>query len=118
MQRLVIKCTWGADRPEACIQALTVAATGLASGAAVSLWLTGDAVKLVVAGGDEVDIPHSPKSSELLHTILAGAAVTACTQCLARRDLTEDDLVAGVRIAGSASFVEDAMAPHTTALVY
>ena len=38
---LVIKVTAGKDEPERCGQALTVAATAIASGVAVSLWLAG-----------------------------------------------------------------------------
>ena len=40
---LVVKVTAGADAPERCAQAFTVAATAVAAGAEVSLWLTGDA---------------------------------------------------------------------------
>ena len=38
---LVIKVTAGLDGPERCNQAFTVAATALAAGVPVSLWLTG-----------------------------------------------------------------------------
>jgi predicted peroxiredoxin len=41
-----------------------------------------------------------------------------CTQCAARRGITEADLVAGARIAGSASFVAEILAPDVQALVY
>ena len=54
MRSLVIKCTAGADDPERCNQAFTVAASGVAVGAQVSLWLTGDAAwhdEPVVLGG-------------------------------------------------------------------
>ncbi len=40
---LVIKVTAGKDEPERCGQALTVAATAIASGVAVSLWLAAEA---------------------------------------------------------------------------
>ena len=42
MRQLVIKTTAGLDRPEATNQAFTVAAAAVASGAEVSLWLTGE----------------------------------------------------------------------------
>ena len=51
---LVVKCTAGAEEPERCAQAFTVAATALAAGAAVSLWLTGEAAWLATPGRAEV----------------------------------------------------------------
>ena len=44
--------------------------------------------------------------------------MTVCSQCAARRDLTEAELLAGVRVAGSASFVAEVLAESATALVY
>jgi len=118
-KRLVIKCTWGTDAPERCNQAFTVAATAAASGVQVSLWLTGEAAWLAVPGrADDIVLPHAAPLSELLSTVLAGGHVTVCTQCAARRGLTAVDLMDGVRIAGSAAFVEEALHDDATALVY
>ena len=47
---LVVKVTAGADDPERCNQGVTVAATAVAAGADVSLWLTGEAAWLGVPG--------------------------------------------------------------------
>jgi predicted peroxiredoxin len=44
--------------------------------------------------------------------------VTLCTQCAARRGITEADLIDGVRIAGAATFVAEVIADGTRALVY
>src|SRR4051812_36526976 len=41
--RLVVKVTCGAEAAERCAQGFTVASVALASGASVSLWLTGEA---------------------------------------------------------------------------
>jgi predicted peroxiredoxin len=41
-----------------------------------------------------------------------------CTQCAARRNLTQVDLLPGVRIAGSTSFVEEILRDGTQAIVY
>jgi len=41
-----------------------------------------------------------------------------CTQCAARRDITEKDLIEGVRIAGAATFVAEITADGAQALVY
>jgi len=50
--------------------------------------------------------------------VIAGGTVTVCTQCAARRGIEADDLVAGIQIRGSASFVEEILAPSVQALVY
>lgn len=117
--RLVVKVTAGADAPERCAQAFTVAATAAASGIAVSLWLTGEATWFAVPGrAAQFDLAHSAPLDELLETILAAGVVTACVQCLQRRDLDADALLPGIRVAGAASFVEEIMQPGTQALVY
>ena len=118
MARLVIKCTWGEERPETLMQAFTVAATAAASGNDVSLWLTGDAVWQAVATTPDVLLDHSPPLSSLREAILAQGSVTVCAQCALRRDITDADLVPGARIAGAALFVEEATGPAATALVY
>lgn len=116
---LIVKCTCGDEAPERCAQAFTVAATALAAGASVSLWLTGDAVYLAIPGQAEAfDLPHSAPLADLRDAVLASGKLTACTQCVARRGLVPDDLLAGVRIAGSASFVDEILADGAQALVY
>ncbi len=117
MRALVVKVTAGDDAPERCLQGLTVAAVALASGARVSLWLTGESVWLVTPDRDLV-LPESPPASVLLATILTDGTVTACTQCLARRELTADDLLPGVVIGGAAGFVAAALEADVQALVY
>ena len=108
--------TAGGDAPERCVQGLTVAAVAAAAGSAVSLWLTGEAVWLVA--GRDLELPHSPPASELLAGVLALGTVTACTQCLARRSLSAEDLQPGVVVGGAAGFVAEALAPDAQALVY
>jgi predicted peroxiredoxin len=116
---LVVKCTVGAEAPERCAQAFTVAATALAAGATVSLWLTGEAVWFAVEGrAERFALPHSAPLADLRDAVLAGATITVCTQCAARRDLTPDELLPGVVVAGSASFVDEVLAEGVQALVY
>lgn len=116
---LVIKLTWGAEAPERVGQALSVASAGVAAGDDVSLWLTGDAVLLAMPGVlDGVELAAAPPLAELLRSVLDTGAVTACSQCAARRGLAEPDLLSGVRIAGAATFLAEARAPGATALVY
>jgi len=117
--RLVVKLTCGSEAPERFSQGVTVAATALASGAEVSLWLTGEATWLATPGhAESFELPHAAPLADLRDALLAGATVTVCTQCAARRDLTEADLLPGARVAGAASFVEEVLADRVQALVY
>lgn len=117
MRPLVVKATSGEDAPERCLQALTVASVAAASGASVSLWLTGESVWLATPGKD-LELPASPPASELLAAVLTLGSVTVCTQCAARRGLVQEDLLAGVRIAGAASFTDEVLQDDVQALVY
>lgn len=119
MRTLVVKVTAGAESPERCAQAFTVAATAVAAGADVSLWLTGDASWFAVPGrAEEFVLPHSAPLADLRDAVITGGRLTVCTQCAARRGIGEGDLLAGVRIAGAASFVEESLADGAQALVY
>lgn len=119
VRTLVVKCTAGVEEPERCAQAFTVAATAIAAGAQVSLWLTGEATWLAVPGRAEAfDLPHSAALFELRDAVVAAGTLTVCTQCAARRGIEADQLIAGAVIRGSASFVDEVLAPHAQALVY
>jgi predicted peroxiredoxin len=116
---LVIKATAGADGPERCNQAFTVAAAALASGLEVSLWLTGESAWYALPGrAKEFELPHATPLDDLLAAVLAGGRVTLCTQCAARRDIGPDDVIPGVRIAGAPTFVEEISADGARSLVY
>ncbi len=118
-QKLVVKVTAGADAPERCSQAFTVAATALTAGSAVSLWLTGESAWFALPGrAAEFELPHAAALDDLLDALVAGGGVTLCTQCAARRDIGPDDVLPGVRIAGAPTFVEEIMADDVRALVY
>lgn len=116
---LVVKVTAGADAPERCSQAFTVAATATASGVAVSLWLTGEASWFALPGRAETfTLPHAAPLPDLLAAVIAGGRVTLCTQCAARREITAGDVIPGIRLAGAATFVEEVTADGAQALVY
>lgn len=116
---LVIKLTAGADEPERANQAFTVAATAVASGAPVSLWLTGEAVWFAVPGrAEQFTLPHAAPLPDLLAAVLAGGRLTVCTQCAKRRSLSAEDLLDGVRIAGAPAFTEEILADEAQAIVY
>ena len=116
---LVVKVTCGAEDPERCNQGFTVAASALAAGAEVSLWLTGEAAWYGVPGrAEEFTLPLATPLADLLAAVLAEGQVTVCTQCAARREITEADVLPGVRIAGAAVFAEEALRPDAQALIY
>lgn len=114
-----MKLTSGVEAAERCAQAFAVASVAIASGAPVSLWLTGEASWLALPGrAEEFVLPHSAALAELRDAVLAGGTLTLCTQCAARRDITAADVLPGVRIAGAQAFVEEALADGAQALVY
>jgi len=115
---LVIKLTAGADEPERANQAFTVAATAVAAGAEVSLWLTGEAAWFAVPGRADLALPHAAPVADLLAAVLDGGSVTLCTQCAVRRGLDESSVLDGIRVAGAAAFVEEVLVDGTQALVY
>jgi len=119
VRSLVVKATAGMDAPERCSQAFTVAALAVASGVRVSLWLTGESAWFALPGrAADFTLPEAAPLPDLLDAVLAGGQVTLCTQCAARREITAQDVIEGVRIAGAQAFVEEVLAEGTQALVY
>jgi len=85
----------------------------------VSLWLTGESAWFALPGrAAEFELPESAPLTDLLEAVLAGGRVTLCTQCAARRKISEDDVLPGVRIAGAQVFVQEVLAEGAQALVY
>ncbi|WP_438292582.1 DsrE family protein [Streptomyces sp. HUAS TT7] len=118
--KLVIKVTAGAEAPERCSQAFTVAAVAAASGVEVSLWLTGESSWFALPGrAAEFSLPHAAPLPDLIESVQgAGGRITLCTQCATRRDIAEKDVLKGVRIAGAQVFVQEIMGDGVQALVY
>jgi predicted peroxiredoxin len=116
---LVVKITCGAEAAERANQAWTVAAMALAAGAEVTVWLTGEAVWFAVPGRQpDLALPHASAVADLIETVRGGGQIRVCSQCAARRELVETDLIPAARIAGAAQFVETILVPQTQALVY
>jgi len=116
---LVVKTTAGADAPERCSQAFTVASTAAASGIDVSFWLTGESAWFALPDkAGEFELPHAAPLTDLLALLIDAGRVTLCTQCAARREITPADVLPGIRIAGAAVFVEEIMTDGVQALVY
>jgi predicted peroxiredoxin len=117
--QLVVKLASGLEDPERVAQAFSVASTALASGIKVSLWFTGEAAWFALPGrAEEFSLPHAPNIKELLTALISGGMVTLCTQCAVRRNINEGDQLVGIRIAGTATFVEEITREATQALVY
>ena len=116
---LVLKLTAGAEEAERANQAFTVASAAVAAGADVSLWLTGEAVWFAVPGrAESFDLPLATPLAELRDLVLESGRITVCSQCAARRSLTDDDLVPGATIRGAAGFAEEVLGEGVQALVY
>jgi predicted peroxiredoxin len=117
---LLVKVTCDLEAAERLNQALTVSATAAASGVRVGVWLSGEPTRIAVPGFAETlpTLPHAVPVAELRDTLVELAQVTVCAQCARRRDLTEQSLLPGVRIAGAAAFVEESLAEGVQALVY
>lgn len=119
LRPLVIKTTSGLDRPETVNQAFTVAATAVAAGAEVSLWLAGEAAWFAVPGrAADLRLEHAAPLQDLLEAVVAGGTVTLCTQCAARRDIAPEDVIEGIRVAGAPVFTEEILRPTAQALMY
>jgi predicted peroxiredoxin len=116
---LVVKITCGAEAAERANQGWTVAAMGLAAGADVTVWLTGEAAWFAVAERQpDLALPQATAVADLVETVRTGGGIVVCSQCAARRELTQDQLLPDVKIAGAAVFVESVLADGVQALVY
>jgi predicted peroxiredoxin len=119
VRSLLVKITCGAEAPERANQGWTVASMALAAGADVTVWLTGEAVWFAVPGRQpDLSLPHATPVADLVDAVRARHGIRVCSQCAARRDLTDADLVDGASIAGAAQFVEAALTERVQALVY
>ncbi len=114
-----MKVTAGTEDAERCNQAFTVAAAAVAAGAEVSLWLTGEAAWFGVPGrAQQFSLPLATPLVDLLGLVLADGAVTVCSQCAARRGITEADVIPGIVIKGAAVFAEEILTEGVQAIVY
>ncbi|MDO9486462.1 MAG: DsrE family protein [Actinomycetota bacterium] len=119
LRPLVVKVVAGIDEPERCAQAFNVASIAAASGSKVSLWLAGEAAWLALPGrAAQFTLEHAAPLEDLLAAIIESGSVTLCSQCAQRRDIASEDVIAGIRIAGAASFVEEILTTDAQALVY
>jgi predicted peroxiredoxin len=119
MRSLVITCTAGTEDAERCNQAFTVAAAAVAAGADVTLWLTGEAAWLGLPGrAEEFTLELAGSLAESRDLVLEHGRLVVCSQCAARRGITQDDLVEGAQVAGATAYAEQVLADGVQALVY
>ena len=93
-RRLVVKVTCGAEAPERCNQALTVAATAGRRGRAVGVAHRRGRLARGARPGRPRPAPRHPRRRPRRRRA-DGGSLTVCSQCAARRDLTEADLLPG-----------------------
>ena len=119
MHSLLIKITCGAEAPERANQAWTVAAMGVAAGAGVSVWLTGEAVWFAVPGRQpDLELPYATPVADLIETVRLAGSITVCTPVRRAPGAPREDLVESATIQAQRSFVEAALADNVQALVY
>ena len=104
-KKLVIIASRGLDDERATV-AWTIANGGIAQGLEVSMFLVSSGVDLVRKGA--VDFarmnPLDPPLKELIEDFLKkGGKILACPPCAKVRGYTENDLIEGVVITGSAA---------------
>ena len=87
-----------------------MAATAVASGVPVSLWLTGEASWLAVPGrAEEFTLPHAAPLSELRDLLLESGRVTVARSAPPGASSPVADLLPGAEIRGAAAFVEEVL---------
>ena len=96
-----------------------MAATALAAGAEVSLWLTGEAAWFGVPGrAEEFALPLATPLADLLTAVLADGRVTVCSQCAARREIGRGRRARGGAGRGCGGLRRGGPAGGRQALVY
>ena len=116
---LVVKVTCGAEEPERCAQAFTVAATAVASGVdGVAVAHRRGVVVRAAGTGGRLALGARRRWPSCWTRCWPAGRVTRVHPVRGRRGITADDLLPGVRIAGAATFVAEVTADDAQALVY
>lgn len=106
-QELMVVMTHGADHELSSV-GLTIANGGMTAGLKVSIFLTSAAVDLVRKKSiDMTQVkPLEPLASLVQDFLKRGGTLWACTPCVKARGYEQDDLLAGVEIAGASKMHE------------
>lgn len=104
-EKMVIVASRGHDDERATV-AWTIANSGLTAGLQVTVFLVSSAIDLVRKGAvDHVRMnPFDPPMKELIEGFVArGGKILACPPCAKVRGYTQESLIDGVTIVGSAA---------------
>ena len=104
-EKLVIVASRGHDDERATVS-WTIANGGLTAGLEVTMFLVSSAIDLVRKGAaDHVRMnPFDPPMKELIESFVArGGKILACPPCAKVRGYSEESLIEGVEITGSAA---------------
>lgn len=104
-EKLVIVASRGHDDERATVS-WTIANGGLTAGLQVTMFMVSSAIDLIRKGAaDHVRMnPFDPPMKELIESFVArGGKILVCPPCAKVRGYTEDDLIEGVTIVGSAA---------------
>jgi predicted peroxiredoxin len=101
-RELVVLMTKGTDHELSSV-GFTIANGGMTAGLKVSIFLTSAAVDLARKRAvDTTQVnPLDPQKALIEDFLGRGGTLWACTPCVKARGYTQDDLIAGVLIAGS-----------------
>lgn len=110
-KELVVLMTKGADHELSSV-AFTIACGGMTSGMKVMAFLTSSAVDLVRKRAVDLTVvpPLDPLKALIDDFLKRGGTIYACTPCAKARGYTQEDLIDGVKIAGSSVMHERLMA--------
>ena len=110
-KELVVLMTKGADHELSSV-AFTIACGGMTSGMKVMAFLTSSAVDLVRKRAIDLTVvpPLDPLKALIDDFLKRGGTIYACTPCAKARGYTQEDLIDGVKIAGSSVMHERLMA--------
>lgn len=110
-KELVVLMTKGADHEVSSV-AFTIACGGMTSGMKVMAFLTSSAVDLVRKRAVDLTVvpPLDPLKALIDDFLKRGGTIYACTPCAKARGYTQEDLIDGVKIAGSSVMHERLMA--------
>ena len=118
-ERVVVLATNGEDAPDRVLPAYLVAVAALEQGREVVMFLTGDGVRLALAGyADRIRAGKEPPVARV-HAQFAehGGRFFVCPICFKERDLDEAELVPNAELKGATPLLEFSV-PGTVTFSY
>lgn len=106
--KMVIVLSRGLDDERASV-AWSIANSGVASGFEVLMFLVSAGVDWARKGAADVahPVPTDPSIGEMMRTFVSGGGtIQACPPCMKVRGYSEENIVAGVKVAGAPAMLE------------